>query len=75
MNRKAKCSRTDQKTGDKIHSAKRRDWNGFFEAMRGVKVPDDFLSRRSVTRASMIAIRSRAGLSDAGLTMALPRPI
>ncbi len=44
MNRKAKCSRTDQKTGDKIHSAKRRDWNGFFEAMRGVKVPDDFLS-------------------------------
>jgi antitoxin VapB len=36
--------RKDEKTGDVILSAKPRTWDGFIEAMRGVEVPDDFLS-------------------------------
>jgi len=36
--------RKDEKTGDVILSAKPTSWDGFFEAMRGVDVPDDFLS-------------------------------
>jgi len=36
--------RKDEKTGDVILSAKPATWDGFFEAMKGVEVPDDFLS-------------------------------
>jgi antitoxin VapB len=36
--------RKDEKTGDVILSEKPTSWDGFFEAMRGVDVPDDFLS-------------------------------
>jgi antitoxin VapB len=36
--------RRDEKTGDVILSAKPPNWDGFFEAMKGVEVPDDFLS-------------------------------
>jgi antitoxin VapB len=36
--------RKDEKTGDVILSAKPTNWDGFFEAMKGVEVPDDFLS-------------------------------
>jgi antitoxin VapB len=39
--------RKDDATGDVILSdkpEKPKDWNGFFEAMKGVNVPEDFLS-------------------------------
>jgi len=36
--------RKDEKTGDVVLSEKPTDWQGFFEVMKGVDVPDDFLS-------------------------------
>ncbi len=36
--------RKDEKTGDVVLSERPPDWKGFFEAMEGVDVPDDFLS-------------------------------
>ncbi len=36
--------RKDEATGNVILSAKPTSWDGFFEAMKGVEVPDDFLS-------------------------------
>jgi len=33
----------DPETGDVILSAKPTDWEGFFEALKGLSVPDDFL--------------------------------
>jgi antitoxin VapB len=44
VNAKELSIRRDEMTGDIILSEKPSDWAGFFEAMKGVEVPDDFLS-------------------------------
>ena len=36
--------RRDDATGNVILSARPTTWDGFFEALKGVKIPDDFLS-------------------------------
>lgn len=36
--------RRDVDTGDVILSARPTNWDGFFEALKGVEIPDDFLS-------------------------------
>jgi len=36
--------RKDPETGDVILSSKPDNWDGFFTAMQGVQVPEDFLS-------------------------------
>jgi antitoxin VapB len=38
--------RRDPKTGDVILSQKPTTWDGFFEALKGVEIPDDFLSEQ-----------------------------
>lgn len=35
--------RRDPRTGDVILSARPTTWDGFFEALKGVEIPDDFL--------------------------------
>jgi antitoxin VapB len=37
--------RRDPKTGDVILSQKPTTWDSFFEALQGVEIPDDFLSK------------------------------
>lgn len=44
FNAKEVFIRRDEQTGDVILSEKPSDWEGFFEAMKGVEVPGDFLS-------------------------------
>jgi antitoxin VapB len=44
FNAKEVFIRRDEQTGDVILSEKPTDWEGFFEAMKGVEVPGDFLS-------------------------------
>ena len=36
--------RRDDVTGNVILSARPTTWDGFFEALKGAKIPDDFLS-------------------------------
>jgi antitoxin VapB len=38
--------RRDAATGDVILSRKPADWDGFFAAIQGLSVPDDFLAHR-----------------------------
>jgi antitoxin VapB len=38
--------RKDPATGDVILSRKPATWDGFFEALRGVEIPEDFLSEK-----------------------------
>jgi antitoxin VapB len=38
--------RQDQETGDVILSRRPPDWNGFFGALKGAKVPADFLDEK-----------------------------
>ena len=38
--------RLDAETGDVILSRKPTTWDGFFEAMKGVKMPADFLNAK-----------------------------
>jgi antitoxin VapB len=38
--------RKDSETGDVILSRKPSDWDGFFSAIKGLNVPDDFLTNR-----------------------------
>lgn len=38
--------RRDPETGDVILSRKPESWDGFFEAIKGLKVPRGFLSKR-----------------------------
>jgi antitoxin VapB len=37
--------RRDKDTGDVILSARPEDWSGFFAAIKGLDVPDDFLGK------------------------------
>ncbi|MBS9433615.1 antitoxin [Photorhabdus hainanensis] len=37
--------RKDPKTGDVILSCKPHDWGGFFAALKGTTIPNDFLSK------------------------------
>ncbi|MCW7546909.1 AbrB/MazE/SpoVT family DNA-binding domain-containing protein [Photorhabdus sp. APURE] len=37
--------RKDPETGDVILSCKPHDWAGFFAALKGTTIPDDFLSK------------------------------
>ena len=43
FNTKEVFIRQDPATGDVILSRKPADWDGFFAALKGVTVPDDFL--------------------------------
>jgi antitoxin VapB len=38
--------RQDKNTGDVILSRRPSDWDGFFEALKGVDVPEDFLDQK-----------------------------
>jgi antitoxin VapB len=38
--------RRDPETGDVILSRRPESWNGFFELMSGIDIPEDFLSDR-----------------------------
>lgn len=42
--------RQDVETGDVILSRKPTDWDGFFAAIKGLNVPDDFLADRQKTQ-------------------------
>ena len=43
--------RRDLQTGDVILSRRPESWQGFFEMMKAIEVPDDFLSDRGDKRA------------------------
>jgi antitoxin VapB len=38
--------RQDKETGDVILSRRPASWDGFFEALKGADIPDDFLSQK-----------------------------
>ena len=44
--------RRDEATGDVILSRRPADWDGFFAALNGVDVPEDFLSPAERTQAA-----------------------